>query len=185
MATENFVGAGHIFRAPLGTAFPAFTGDYANYAQTLTSAGFADVATVYSDGLGFTPSREYNEPKDWNGNVIRRLSSSHSEELTFTLVNWMSDEVQKAAFGDDNVTEVANGHKTAFNDKNIPDSAWVILMIDGDNITEMQVERGAVSVNGTIGFMSSDITKLPLKVNAIKGEGDDTVVIYTTQKPAA
>lgn len=185
MATESFVGAGHIYRAPLGTAFPAFTGSYENYAQTLASAGFEDVSTIYSDGLNFTPSREYNEPTDWQGNVIRRLSSSHSEEFEFTMVNWMADKVHKAAFGEKNVTEVTNGHKTVFNAENIEDSAWLILMVDGDNITEIQVERGTVSVNGSIGFLSSDVTKVPVKMSAVKGEGDDTVVIYTTQKPAA
>lgn len=180
MADYTFVGAGHIYRAPADTAFPSHPESYEGYGAALVAAGFEDVATIFSDGLNFTPSRTKKEEKDWAGNTIRVIYSDHAEEFTFTLVDWMSETAQKAAYGANNVTKTAKGTKTVFNSNAAEDSAWCVLMTDGDNFTEIQVPVGTVTAGATA-FKSDATAKIPVTLNAIKGTGEDTVTIYTEQ----
>lgn len=182
MADFTFVGAGHIYRADADTEFPQRpTAGYSGYAASLLSAGFEDVATVFSDGLNFTPTRTKQTEKDWAGNTVRVIYSDHDEEFTFTLMDWLSEAVQKAAYGENNVTKTTKGTKTVFNNNAPEDSAWCILISDGDNYTEFQIPRGTITA-GTTAFKSDVTAKIPVTVNAVKGNSADTVTIYTETK---
>lgn len=186
MADKTFVGGGGIiYRAPAGTAFPAYTGSINGYGAALVSGGFTEVGEVADDGLQFSNSIEKAEIKNWEGSVVRVLYTGHTETLSWNAINFTDLETLKAAYGANNATQQAAKSadhgtiaKVEFSGKAPTDSAWAVVMADGDKTAVFLVERGTTEV-GEQSFTKDDVTKLPITLTAVKGEGDATVIMLT------
>lgn len=184
MADKTFVGGGGIiYRAPLGTAFPAYTDGITGYGTKLVAAGFAEVGEVADDGLNFSASVESTEVKNWYGSTVRVLYTGHTETLSWNSIDFTDAETQKAAYGENNVSEVAAASGTHGNISKIdfkgqaPEAcAWAVVMFDGKKATVFLVESGQTAV-GDNSFTKDDVTKLPITLTATKGEGDATVTM--------
>lgn len=184
MADKTFVGGGGvIYRAPIGTQFPAYTTGIDGYGTKLVSAGFAEVGEVAEDGLEFSASVESKTVKNWFGNAVRVLYTGHTETLSWNSIDFTDEETQKAAYGDNNVENVAeasashgNISKVDFKGEAPEACAWAVVMYDGKKATVFLVESGQTSVTGS-SFTKDDVTKLPITLTATKGEGDATVTM--------
>lgn len=184
MADKTFVGGGGIiYRAPLGTDFPTYASGITGFGAALEAAGFKEVGEVAEDGLNFSGTNESKDIENWFGHVVRRIYSGHTETLSWNSIDFTDSDTLKAAYGDNNVSQVAAADSThgeiskvGFSGKAADPCAWAIVMYDGKKGTVFLVESGQTEVSGSA-FTKDDVTKLPITLTATKGEGDETVVM--------
>ena len=88
---------GAIYYAPLGTTLPTD-------AKTALDAAFKGVGYISEDGLTRSQSRSSNDIKEWGGGVVTTVQTEYKESFKFKMIETLSDIVQKAVYGEKNVT---------------------------------------------------------------------------------
>lgn len=170
--TKVMVGSpkvgGAIYRAPLGTALPTD-------ATTALAAEYIAQGHASPDGLERAINKAYKALKVWGAEEIGKIRTELSVGMKFTLVQSLSEDVLKSAWGDDAVTVTAadatNGNRTTIAwDGTEPDaSIWVfemafkgrkrrIVLGNAENTTESFTES----------FTDEDMVGLPFELSAYK-----------------
>lgn len=91
---------GGVRMGPLTAALPTD-------ATTAYAAEWIALGLVGNDGVTPGGERSLEDVLDWNGDVVMNLQSQHSVSFSFGLMEVLNTDVQKAVYGDQNVTETA------------------------------------------------------------------------------
>lgn len=139
---------GAVFVAPAGTKVPTD-------ATTALDAAFVNMGFITTDGVVIAEERAASDLGSWGGVVVRTTQDSFKETLTFTPMQ-MSIEVDRIAYGPDNVT--GSGTTYAVHSGPASPGACVVVVetIENDSTKARYVApsaeltgRGNRTLNGT------------------------------------
>ena len=169
---------GAILTAPTGTALPTSATDTLNVA-------FKDSGYVSEDGVSVSPTWNTNKLHDWSGANVRTLLDSFEGQISFALMELLSEESAKQVFGSSNVSKTAanstHGTQLAISiGSTLPDErAWVFKMKDGNAKALIVVPRGQVSAVDSIAFNRNNSANLPVTLDCLQDSSGKSIYIYT------
>lgn len=130
-SSEVVVGAtGHIWRAAVGTAFPATIGTVVD--ETL----WAELGYTSEDGVGFNLGRNVNEVMAWQAfDPLRIIVESVPKEITYELLQ-LNQNTWNTAMGGGTWTEPSAGNYLYVPpvESFIDEFAMIVQFEDGDNL---------------------------------------------------
>ncbi len=175
-ASKPKVG-GAIFRAPLGTTLPTD-------AVTALAEAFKNLGYVSEDGVTNSNSPESENIKEWGGSTVLTVQTGKEDTFSFKLIESLNPEVQKAVYGDDNVTGTPDtGMTVKANAKEQAASAWVIDMeLNGGYFRRIVIPEAAVSEVGEITYVGTDAIAYDLTLSAALDASENTHYEYTQKK---
>lgn len=168
---------GGIFRAPRGTALPTD-------AAVALDAAFVSLGFIGEDGVTETVDRSTEKIKAWGGNTVKVTQSDYAVTVGFTMVEAMSGEALKTAYGDDNVATTAatvstgTKHAVKLNKNQLEHYTYVLEIKDGDAKIRVVLDDGQVTENGEVTYNDAGIVSYPVTVEAFENEDGDNVVKY-------
>ena len=168
---------GAIFWAPLGTTLP--TSAEADLDNAFVCLGYAS-----EDGLKESLSPSTQVIKDWNGDTIAVSTTDREITYSFTLVEALNINVQKAVFGEENVSGTSStGITVRHNSNDVPAACWVFDIIGTDGVaTRKVIPNGKVSEIGEISYVANEVVGYEVTVTAMPGDaafGYDSAKTYT------
>lgn len=178
MANANNVTAakpkigGAIFRAPLGTALPTDATSALN--QAFKSLGYAD-----DQGLTNNNSATNQAIKAWGGDTVLNVQNGKDDTFRVNLIEVLNNDVQKAVYGDANVT-VADGLTTIKANATPAEScSWVVDMIMRDGVMKrIVVPNGTVTALGEIKYGDTDAVGYAVTISATPDASGNTHYEY-------
>lgn len=180
-SSPNVTGA--IYYAPLGTALPTD-------AKTALNTAFKGVGYISEDGVTRSQSRSSNNIKEWGGGVVATVQTEYSESFKFRMIETLSDLVQKAVYGDANVTGKLDGTTTAsmtvkHNALEPVANAWVIdtVMLDG-TLSRIVVPNAKITELGDLAYKKDTAIGYDVTLSAMLDANGNTSYDYY-QAPAA
>ena len=169
---------GGAFRAPLGTALPVDS-------TTALNAAFKGLGYVGEEGVEFNPARSTDKKKAWGGDIVKVLQTEYSETWTFTLIEYRNAEVQKAVFGDDNVTvttaTATTGTKLAIkhNGDVLRNEEYVFEMFEADGTTRVVLPNAQITEVGAVSYVDAEVIAYPVTVEAFEDAAGNNSYEYT------
>lgn len=169
---------GAILTAPVGTTLPTSAVDTLNVA-------FKDSGYVTEDGVSVSPTWNTNKLHDWSGANVRTMLDSFEGQISFALMELLSEESAKQVFGASNVTKTAasSSHGTQLNisiGNTLPEErAWVFKMKDGNAKALIVIPRGQVSAVDTIAFNRNNSANLPVTLDCLQDSSGKSIYIMT------
>ena len=169
---------GAILTAPTNSTLPTSATD-------TIDAAFKDSGYVTEDGVSVSPTWNTNKLHDWSGANVRTMLDSFEGQITFSLMELLSEESAKQVFGSANVTKTAatstHGTQLAIAiGSSLPDEcAWVFKMKDGDAKILIVIPRGQVSAVDTIAFNRNNSANLPVTLDCLQDSTGKSIYIYT------
>lgn len=158
---------GAIYRAPLGTALPT------DAVMELNEA-FNCVGYISEDGVSNDGSIETDELKAWGGDTVLIYQTGKTDDFKFEMLETLNVEVQKAYFGDNNVTgDLTNGIVTKINANERGSNAWVIDMNLRNAVRRIVIPDAKVKETGEIVYQDVDAIKYPITLGAQAYAGYD------------
>ena len=157
-------GSGQVYSAPVGTALPA------NQSAALNTA-FNGHGYHTEDGVAINYAPEITRHGAWQAKRPVRIDrGTDSFRLTFALLQW-NDVTLVTAFGGGEVESLGSGnyayHPPADTDS-IYEQAYVVDVIDGDNIGRFLVPRGVVVEGVDSTFNDTAMANLPITIEALE-----------------
>lgn len=154
--------AGVVYRAPKGTALP--TDASTALANTYKSLG-------YLSEDGFTNNYEISSEdiREMGGNIVLTVQTEVSDTFTFKLISALEIEVQKAVYGDNNVTgSLAEGMAVEVAGAEPEESVWILetIMRDGA-LKRIVIPDGKVSSIGEIAYRRNEAVGYELTITAL------------------
>ena len=169
---------GAVNTAPVGTTLPTT-------AIASLNAAFEDSGYVSEDGVSVSPTWNTNTLHDWSGSVVRTMLDTFEGQVSFALMEIMSEESAKQVFGSANVSATAatttHGNQLAISigSELPPELSWVFNMKDGDAKARIVIPRGQVVAVDSIEFNRSNSANLPVTVNCMADSSGKSIYIYT------
>lgn len=169
---------GGAFRGPLGTALPTDT-------TTALNVAFKGLGYVGEDGVTFNPARSTDKKKAWGGDIVKVTQSEYSETWSFTLIEYRNPEVQKAVFGDSNVTvtaaTVSTGTKITVkhNGDILPNGCWVFEMLEGTATDRVVLPNAQVNEVGEVVYQDDELVAYALTVEAFQDAAGNNSYSYS------
>ncbi len=161
---------GRVYSAPLGTAGPTS-------ATNAMPAGWIDLGYLSEDAFTVRSGREIAEIRGWqSSNSLRRIVTSTSFDVSFSLMQWSSTTV-RLAFGGGTVTQVAanatatppiEAHAlyTPPDPETIDERQLCLELRDGVNQLRWVITNGSVTDDVEIGGSRTDPSLLPITFSA-------------------
>jgi hypothetical protein len=151
---------GAIFCAPLGSTLPTST-------SAELDAAFRSLGYCSEDGLTNDNGPETSKIKAWGGDNVLVLQTDRPDNFGFTLIEALNVDVLKAVYGDDNVTEDANGNiEVKATGEELPELCWVVDMImRGNRAKRIVIPCGQISALGTINYKDNDAVGYQLTIS--------------------
>lgn len=144
-------------------------------ASTKLDASFNAAPGGYmsEDGLVKTTDRSIEKIKDWNGDIIKVVTSDHSVTLKFTCMESANADVLKMVYGKDNVTVNGNSVSITETSQDLPHVSLDFLMVGGDEkkIRVFSPDAQVTSV-GDISFVRAGVISYEVEVEAFDIFGD-------------
>ena len=169
---------GGAFRGPLGTALPTDS-------TTALNAAFKGLGYVGESGVEFNPARSTDKKRAWGGDIVKVTQSEYSETWTCTLIEYRNPEVQKAVFGDDNVTVTAatasTGTKLAVkhNGDVLPHDSWVFEMFEGEGSSRVVLPNAQVTEVGAVSYTDEELIAYPVTLEAFEDASGNNSYEYS------
>ena len=174
---------GAIYYAPLGTTLPTD-------AKTALDAAFKGVGYISEDGLTRSQSRSSNDIKEWGGGVVTTVQTEYKESFKFKMIETLSDIVQKAVYGEKNVTgkldEITTASMTVKHNALEPvANAWVIdtVMLDG-TLSRIVVPNAKITELGDLAYKKDSAIGYDVTLSAMLDANGNTSYDYY-QAPTA
>lgn len=159
---------GAIFRAPLGTALPASE-------VVALNAAFLEQGYAHEDGLERAISKAYETIRAWGGDEVKRTRTEIGVTLTFTLIEAANGAVATTIWGASAVTVTpatgSAGTKiaVAYAGEELPESAWVFDLKDGNHVRRIVIPRGQVTTEDfTQTFADAEVIAYPVTLTLFK-----------------
>ena len=166
------------YSAPLGTALP--TDAVAALPGAAESFGYLGDA-----GLQETIGRTTSPIKAWGGDTVKIVQTDFNVTYDFTLIEALSDAVNKEVYGDDNVvaTGATSGHGNQLAIQVTSDplghKVYFFEVADGDGAVRVVVPNGQVTAVGAITYSDSTVVAYPVTVTAFPDENGVQAYKYT------
>jgi hypothetical protein len=174
--------AGSIYRAPLSGS-PTVPTD----STTALAAAFKCLGYISEDGMKNSWDNDNEEIKAWGGEIVLNVNKSSTDKFKCKLIEALNDDVQKAVFGDDNVTITAatsSAPKTVAvkkNSKESPYCCWVVEMVLRDgNIKRIVIPNGKITEVAEISYKDDDAVGYDITISAEKDSDGNTHYEYMT-----
>lgn len=168
---------GGVYRAPLGTALPTDE-------SVALNAAFVGLGYAGEDGVVFNPERSTDKRKAWGGSIVKVLQTDYSETWTVTLIEYRNPDVQRAVFGESNVTVTAatatEGTKIAVkhNSKMLEFGSWSFDMLDGIGTNRTVLPNAQVTTVGEVTYSDEEIIAYALTLEAFEDEAGNNSYEY-------
>lgn len=138
------VGAsGVISTAPTSTTLPDSVND-------ALDGAFTDVGLISDEGVTESIGRDSNKIVAWGGDTVREVSTTHDLTYQFTMLetNDLALEVYYGVAPVGDVLEVtsAQGYR----------GAWVIHVVDGDELIRIVLPDAQVSAQGDVQYVTEE-----------------------------
>jgi len=173
---------GAIYYAPLGTTLPTD-------AKTALDAAFKGVGYISEEGVTRSQSRSSNDIKEWGGGVVTTVQTEYKESFKFKMIETLSDIVQKAVYGEKNVTGKLDGASTSMMVKHNAlepvANAWVIdtVMLDG-TLSRIVVPNAKITELGDLAYKKDSAIGYDATLSAMLDANGNTSYDYY-QAPTA
>lgn len=167
---------GAVFRAPVGTKLPTD-------AISALDVAFKCLGYLSEDGLKTETTRDSDEVKSWEGDVVVQPQTDFKDTFSGTFIESLNAEVLKMVYGDENVTEdtEAGTITVKCNSKELPYMTYVIDLVLKNNAVKRIVFAEAKPTEiGETTYNSSDPIGYEITFGAIASPslGGDTHVEY-------
>lgn len=182
VSTSSPKVTGAIYCAPLGTTLPT-------NAKTALNAAFKGVGYISEEGVTRSQSRSSNDIKEWGGGVVATVQTEYKESFKFKMIETLSDTVQKAVYGDTNVTGKLDGATTSMTVKHNAlepvANVWVIdtVMLDG-TLSRIVVPNAKITELGDLAYKKDTAIGYDVTLSAMLDASGNTSYDYY-QAPAA
>lgn len=175
---SNITTVGGLFVAPFGTALPGDVDDPLN-------AAFQNLGYISADGVTLNIDSATTPIEVWGGDEIGTLRDSYSIELSATLYQVLSPEVNAALFGDDNVSTAAataqagNRMRVLLNSKLPPRCSLVIDSFYDDKAVRHVAQIAQLSDLGDITLVHNAPLSLEVTFKVLRGTDGNHIIKYT------
>ena len=183
VSTSSPKVTGAIYYAPLGTVLPTD-------AKTALNAAFKGVGYISEDGVTRSQTRSSNNIKEWGGGVVATVQTEYGESFKFKMIETLNDLVQKAVYGDTNVTgkldETTTASMTVKHNALEPvANAWVIdtVMLDG-TLSRIVVPNAKITELGDLAYKKDTAIGYDVTLSAMLDANGNTSYDYY-QAPTA
>lgn len=174
----NLTTTGGLYVAPFGTPLPTDVDDVLN-------AAFQNLGYVSADGVSLNIDSATTPIEVWGGDEIATLRDSYSIELSATLYQVLSPEVNAALFGDDNVTTAAatstlgNRMRVLLNSKLPPRVSLVIDSFYEDKSLRHVAQIAQLSDLDDITLVHNEALSLSVVFKVMRGTDGNHLIQYS------
>lgn len=172
-----------IFWAPAGTTLPTSATD------ELDSSAFSCLGYVTADGVTVSTAEEGDDIESWGPETVMHSQTAYRKTVTFNLLETARVAVLKFLYGNDNVTEEADGSAT-IDDTGVilPRGVLVIDTLQNNGAATPRYKRQIfgdaqfIDRSGDHVYNNSDPLSFPVTLKAYKftpAEGEDQTYVRT------
>lgn len=155
--------------------------DYPEATTELATAGFKAVGFISEDGVTESQERDVEKVKAWGGDTIRVLQNEHTKTFAFTFAEMGNVDVLKLVYGDENVTQGADGAiDILHNSKTLPHKSFVIEVLDGNKKIRKFIPDGQIIETGELQLVHSGIMAMEVTIEAFPDSAGNKVYEYQT-----
>lgn len=131
-------------------------------------SGFTSLGSISEDGVTNDLSRESDEIRDWNGDVVMTTETSNTDTWKCTLIDGLDVNVLKEVFGADNVTgTLETGITVKANGKERVSRAWVLDMVMADGVLKrIVIPNGKISETGEVAYQNNQPVGYEITITA-------------------
>jgi hypothetical protein len=173
-ATNVRVGVtGAVYVAPSGTAIPTTVDGTLN-------AAFRDLGYVSEDGVTEAYDEDTAEIKAWqNGVTVRRLITSSTASLSFTLLESKANVLELFHKGSSVVTDGDTGYKINVKAPAVDRRTFVVDVVDGTDVIRIVVPDGDVTERGEVVYKNDEPIGYQVTITAYPTtQGSDENVVF-------
>ena len=158
--------SGAVFTAPAGTTLPTD----AVTAMPSVSDAYKDLGFVSEDGVTESISIATTAIKEWGGSIVLVTQDEKTATFKFELIEYLKNEVQQFANGDDNVTgDIDSGMVITVDDSDAGERVLVFWQILRGGIPlRIVVPRCKIIAVGDIVYKGNDAIAYNVTVQASK-----------------
>ena len=144
---------GAISVAPVGSSLPTS-------ASEALDGAFKPLGYISDDGLTNNNAPATDTVKAWGGDTVLTLQTDRPDTYSFTMIEVLNKEVLKVVYGDDKVTEDAEGNLTVkATAEELTGHAWVIdMLMNGGRAKRIVIPNGTISDLGGITYKDDEET---------------------------
>jgi hypothetical protein len=158
---------GGVYGAPTDSTLPTD-----NAAEL--DAAFEELGYVSEDGVVQAINSDTTEIKAWqNADVVRKIQTSHDLTYALTFLE-TNDAVLEAYYGTNaaaGVVEVTGAQGTR--------QAWVIEVIDGDEVIRIAIPDGQITDRGDVTYANAEAIAYPITITCYPDADGVKAYIYT------
>ena len=154
--------SGVVYIAPKGTTLPTD-------ANTALATAYKSLGYLSEDGFTNNYEISSEDIREMGGNIVLTVLTEVSDTFTFKLISALDAEVQKAVYGDSNVTgTLETGMAVEISGDEPEESVWVLetIMRDGA-LKRIVIPDGKVSSIGEIAYRRNEAVGYELTVTAL------------------
>jgi hypothetical protein len=155
---------GVFFRAPLGTTLPT-------NATAPLNALFMDHGWLGEDGITVMVNRDTTDHYAFGSDLVKTTQDNYKEQLQLTLLE-SDPDVFETVFGPGVTLTVDGGGnrlmKVEHRSAQLPLSAFVVEVIDGNKIRRLVVQEGRVTTVDDLNYVHSDLLAYTITVDCYK-----------------
>lgn len=161
---------GGLLFADTGTAVPS---DAATAPTGFTEGGY-----IGEDGVTRTTDASDEKIKAWGGDTVKIVRTEHSITYTATFLESANADVLKLIHGDDNVVVAAGLVTVKHTSKMPPRKAFILDMIDGENLLREVIKDGQLTTSGDVVFVHSDVIRYQITIEAFPDDEGVKAISY-------
>ena len=165
--------SGAIFYAPLGTELPTT-------ADAALDQAFMCVGMISEDGLKKTQTRDNADIKEWGGSTVKTIQKAVDETFKFKMIEALKDVVQKAVYGEANVSgTLTSGMTIKHNSVEPVEHAWVIdTIMSNGALARTVVPDGKITDIGEISYKADEVIGYEATLKALADADGNTSYDY-------
>ena len=166
--------AGVFYRAPLGTPLPT-------NATSPLNALFVDHGWLGEDGITLMVNRANTKHHAFGSDLVKTTQDNYEESLKVTLLECDPD-VLETVFGADSITlgTDGGGNRTiaiAHSSKQLPRSAFVVEVVDGNKVRRIVVQEGMVVDLEDVKYVHNDLLSYTISIDCYKPATGNTEAV--------
>lgn len=172
--TEIRLGiSGHVYSAPLGTAFPAD-------AEAAPGVGWVEHGYLTEDAVSVALSAETTSIMAWQSlTAVRTVRTSQEFTVTFALMQRNAENL-KLAFGGGTIATAGTGTKyTPPAAHEVDERAFMFEITDGDVADRYCIKRGLAALSGDVAFVKDTAASYQMTVTALTASDGSTYTMLT------